>query len=157
MGLFLRLFLCGLPILLLDSVSKWLIYHSSQLPLPIFKNFFGIDLSLSLITNRGAALGLFSNFQIPLLLFRIVVILLLFVMICRKKNRDLFFPLALIIFGAIGNVGDFFIYGFVIDFIQCTFWGYPFPLFNVADICISLGVLWFFLLSTFRKKHFAKS
>jgi len=50
-------------------------------------------------------------------------------------------PLTMIIAGAVGNVVDSFVYGHVIDMVHFVFWGYSFPVFNVADSCIFLGVV----------------
>ncbi|MCH9609173.1 MAG: Lipoprotein signal peptidase [Chlamydiales bacterium] len=145
--------LLGLPLLFVDFASKWAVFNHLKQAVPVFQNFLGIDFAISLTFNRGAAWGLFSDFQVPLLVIRMAVIVGLLVYLVRNKDHRLFLPLVLISFGAIGNVMDFFLYGFVIDFLQFNFWGYHFPLFNIADTAISVGVIWLFILSTFLKKH----
>ena len=55
---------------------------------------------------------------------------------------------SLILGGAIGNLIDRICFGHVIDFIHCTFWGYEFPIFNIADSCITIGVLSLLLFSS---------
>ncbi len=47
--------------------------------------------------------------------------------------------LSLVLGGAIGNVIDRVIHGYVIDFIQVLIMGWPFPSFNVADSAITVG------------------
>ena len=47
--------------------------------------------------------------------------------------------LALILGGALGNVIDRFIHGYVVDFLQFHYAGWAFPSFNVADSAISIG------------------
>ncbi len=152
------LFLVGLGALFVDFWTKAFIYYGHlSLPYPIFHNWLGIDFQLSLTYNRGAAWGLFSSFQTPLLILRLVVIVaLILYLVFAKKSRGYAFPLVLIIAGAIGNVVDYFLYGFVIDFLSFNFWGYPFPIFNLADTFITVGVAWLLLAAIFTKKNDVK-
>lgn len=121
--------------------------------IPVFKNFLGIDFCLNLVTNQGAAWGFLSSFSVSLLFLRIFAIgALFFYMLFSKKTVGLHFPLILIIAGALGNVVDCFIYGHVIDMFHFILWGYDFPVFNIADTVIFLGVMWMILLSFFYTK-----
>ncbi len=54
-------------------------------------------------------------------------------------------PLALIVGGAIGNLIDRIRFGAVVDFLDFHIGGYHWPAFNIADICICVGVAWFLL------------
>jgi len=118
----------------------------------IFKNFLGIEFSLSHSTNTGAAWGMFSDYTSFLVVIRILLIIGLAVYFFFYNRNDAFqWPLALIISGAIGNVVDFFVYGYVIDMIHFVFWGYDYPLFNIADSCIFVGVACWIFLSFFEK------
>jgi signal peptidase II len=63
-------------------------------------------------------------------------------------------PIWLVLTGALGNALDYCLYGHVIDFLHFTFWGYSFPIFNIADSCIFLGVL--MLILTPQKSKEAK-
>lgn len=154
----------GMGVLFLDFWTKAYIFNffpfSEYTPglypyggIEVFRNFFGIECSLSLAINRGAAWGVFSQFQTVLLYLRIVVVLgmiLYLIFFNSKKSAEL--PFVLIITGAIGNILDYFLYGFVIDFIHFKFWGYDFPVFNIADSAISLGVAWLFIIACLQKK-----
>lgn len=102
--------------------------------IPVF-SFGGITFSLNYIVNTGAAWGVFAAYSGWLFLCRMGIILALVFFVPKK------FPVWLVVTGAIGNVIDYFLYGHVIDFLHFTFWGYSFPIFNVADSCISLGIL----------------
>ncbi|MCH9627664.1 MAG: Lipoprotein signal peptidase [Chlamydiales bacterium] len=148
----------GLSVLLLDFLSKAYVYH--VLPfydactglrcyeIPVFNNFLGVDFSIGLAFNRGAAWGMFANFQIVLLVIRMGVILgMLVYLFFLNQNRAADVPLVLIVSGAIGNVVDFFLYGFVIDFLQFNFWGYRFAVFNLADTAITIGVVGLFIVA----------
>ncbi|MEZ5315033.1 MAG: signal peptidase II [Chlamydiales bacterium] len=155
----------GLSLLFIDFFTKSYIYHifpfynslGPSYHSPVDLNFFGIHLSITLVFNKGAAWGFFSRFQLSLILVRLVVILgIFFYLFFINKKRYIIFPLLLIIAGALGNVVDFFLYGCVIDFIQLNFWGYHFPVFNLADTWITMGVIWFFLVNLMhRKKSYA--
>lgn len=154
-----KFLLIGLIILTADAVTKWL----TQMYIPlmdhrfpvypyggigIFKNILGIEFSISYLQNTGAAWGQFSNYQLPLLILRFVFIagLLAYLFFVNKHpNRQI--PLILIITGAIGNVIDYFLYGHVIDMFHFILWGYDFPVFNVADAAISIGIIWLLLTS----------
>jgi signal peptidase II len=97
--------------------------------------------------NKGAAWGFFASMQLILLWARCAIILVLFLYLFLAKFsflRNL--ALVGILSGAIGNVLDFFIYGHVVDMFYFRFWGYSFPVFNVADASIFCGALLLFLL-----------
>jgi signal peptidase II len=143
----------GMALLFLDFVTKAYVYNilpfydsckgSVCSDLVVFKNWYGIDFMITLATNTGAAWGFFANFQILLLIVRVLIIggmfCYLFFFNCRSSYT---IPLIVILAGAFGNVIDFFLYGSVVDFLHFTFWGYHFPVFNFADSCITIGVLW---------------
>lgn len=151
--------LIGLIILLADVVTKWLTH--AHIPLMdyrfpvypyggvgVFEDFFGIEFSISHAINKGAAWGSFSAYQVPLLLLRLCFIggLITYLFFFNKHTSKVI-PLILIIAGAIGNVADYFIYGHVIDMFHFVLWGYDFPVFNIADTSISIGIAWLFLSS----------
>lgn len=121
----------------------------------IFQNVFGgIDLSLGYVENYGAAFGLFSQFPTALLMLRIVVIASIFVwFFFIPKKRSYSFEIVLILGGALGNIFDMLRQEYVIDFINVHLFGYPFPLFNVADACITVGAVILF----FKEIIFAKN
>ncbi|MEX0961986.1 MAG: signal peptidase II [Simkaniaceae bacterium] len=161
--LFEALFLISF-IVLVDMGSKWLALKyispmsraSSIFPydgIGIFQNFFGMDFSLNLVFNKGMAWGLFSHQPQLLLVFRLLLILSLFLFIFFKnEKRSHDFPLIMIFSGAVGNVVDFLLHGYVVDIFYFNFWGYsPFAIFNVADFFISIGIL-FVILQSFLPK-----
>lgn len=125
----------------------------------VFQNFFGIDFCLNNVGNRGAAWGMFGSMQIPLLIFRIIVTLgLVGYLFLSPKSKPHHIPLTLVIAGALGNVVDYFIYGHVIDMFHFVFWGYSYPVFNIADSAIFCGVAWMLLQPmNAKKRHVAAS
>ncbi len=120
---------------------------------PIFSDFLGISFSLNTAFNTGAAWGLFSDY--PGILFFIRISLILGVgLFIYFFQRSLFktIPFWAVLAGAVGNALDYLLYGHVIDFFHFIFWGYSFPIFNIADSCISLGVLGLLFLERRYKK-----
>jgi signal peptidase II len=127
-------------IIFLDRVTK--IFFTDLLSvnesLPIFANI----LRMTLVHNTGIAFGLFRNqglvfFVIPF----IALVLLIFNIFYYKNNGDLsrmyIVGFSLILSGAIGNLVDRIMYGYVIDFIDFRIW----PVFNIADCAITIGAV----------------
>jgi signal peptidase II len=102
----------------------------------------GIDFSINQVLNRGAAWGIFSQYQDLLIYLRLVLIgaVVVYLAFFNASVARAFF-LTLVVAGALGNVIDYFKYGYVIDFFHFKFWGYSYPLFNIADIAICVGVI----------------
>lgn len=155
--------LIAASILFFDQLTKWAVFlylptiHSEPYVypyggIPVFKDILGIEFSLNHMTNSGAAWGIFGNHQFPLVILRIFLILGLCVyLFCYNREKSRRLPLMLIIAGAIGNVCDYFIYGHVIDMFHFTMGRFDFPIFNVADAAISVGIGWLFVLSFLKK------
>lgn len=159
-----KLFLLIISILALDFLSKGMINFYIQ-PIQhapnffpfggvsVFQNFFGIDFCIHHVTNRGAAWGIGSGLQDLLLIVRIAVVVgLIAYLRLSPKAREYRFPLAMIVAGGLGNILDYFIYGHVIDMFHLFFWGYSYPVFNIADASIFLGIVWLLVHSFMRRK-----
>ncbi|HAB98255.1 MAG TPA: signal peptidase II [Parachlamydiales bacterium] len=107
-----------------------------------------VTFSLNLVTNTGAAWGIFAQYTGALFIVRLAIICgLIFFLALFNKGKMPGFPMWLIVTGAFGNVFDYWRYGRVIDFLHFTFWGASFPVFNLADSYITLGALSLFLLT----------
>ncbi len=91
------------------------------------------------LNNYGVSLGIFYGKLI--IIYVVVIIALIILFKLKKDNRDKIVNLGflLIIAGALGNVLDRIIHGFVIDYIKLNF--INFPIFNFADVLITLGVV----------------
>lgn len=142
-------YLIALIVFLLDQGTKYLI--SSRLDIgeqiPVLGNFF-------LITshrNRGAAFSILQDQRWFLILVTVVVVVGIVWYLSKIKNtrRLLSTALALVLGGAIGNFLDRSLTGEVVDFLQLNFGSYTFPIFNVADSCIVIGVALIILDSFF--------
>ena len=107
----------------------------------VFQNFLGIDFDIHFVMNKGSAWGVMSDYPGILLALRILIVfaLLIYTLFFNKQKwRQV--PFLLIFTGAAANIFDSFYYGAVIDMFHFTLWGYSFPVFNVADTLIFLGV-----------------
>jgi signal peptidase II len=135
-----------LGIVLLDQVTKILVAQKIALytRIPVVPSFF----DLTHLRNPGAAFSLFAQapewFRQPFFfLVTGIAIVALLLFLHRAKNEGLFLTIAVsgILAGAIGNLIDRIVYGEVIDFLL-LYWGeYHWPAFNVADSCITIGVI----------------
>lgn len=109
---------------------------------------FGVNFNLTLATNTGAAWGIGASWPVELLILRLllisIILIYLFSASCPAVWKT---PLALALGGAISNVKDYFIWGHVIDMIHFVFWGYDYPVFNLADSVIFCAVAYMFFKS----------
>ncbi len=139
-------------ILLLDQVTKLAVDHSLALhqSVPIIEGFF----HLTYVRNTGAAFGFLANapeaFRVPFFFITTGVAVGVLLMFLRRVETDaplLLFALSGVLGGALGNLLDRLYYGEVIDFLDFHWRGYHWPAFNVADSCITLGMVGLFFCS----------
>ena len=135
-----RLFLIGIIpfIFLLDRFSKiWICGHFS--PGEGWLIWPGI-FHLTLVHNTGAAFGILKNYGFILIIVSIVCAAALAIYlrhaILTNSVTIRSFASALVMAGALGNLTDRLRYGYVIDFLDFRIW----PVFNIADTSISVGV-----------------
>lgn len=133
-------YLIALIAFLVDQGTKYLIATKLELgdQIPVIGNFF-------LITshrNRGAAFGILQGQQWFFILVTVVVVAGIVWYMNKVKGTRKLLPVALslVLGGAIGNFLDRILTGEVVDFLQFNFGSYTFPIFNVADSCIVIGV-----------------
>jgi signal peptidase II len=136
--------LVTIPLLVLDQASK--LYVRSHMTLyesiPIIRNF--VDITYT--RNAGAAFSMFTNlppwfrgaFLFSLSIAAIVALLVLLTKSDRFTPTSIGF--ALILAGASGNLIDRAVRGEVVDFIRVHYYALNYPIFNVADSAISVGV-----------------
>jgi signal peptidase II len=145
--------LITIPVLVLDQLTKMLVRERMDLyqSIPLVPHF--LDLTYTL--NPGAAFSLFTGlppwlrlaFLVAMNLGAIVVLTILLARSVRVDFNTVAF--ALIIAGAAGNVIDRGIRGEVIDFIRVHYYGWSYPIFNVADSAITIGVALILIASFF--------
>ena len=149
-------FIIILSIFLLDRISKILIINISEeiKNNEIYQSEF---INFQLIWNEGIAFGLLSfendfiYHSISLLIT--LIILILITMLIKSKNVEKI-GFALISGGAIGNLFDRIMFKSVPDFIDFHINNFHWFIFNIADIFITIGVLWLILAEFFVKKKY---
>lgn len=107
--------------------------------------------------NTGAAFSFLADaggWQQSLFLgLAIIISVIICCLIARNSNKTLLcFGLTLVLSGAIGNAIDRFNLGMVVDFLDFHAFGYHWPAFNVADICICLGAFIVVIYEFFKQK-----
>ena len=140
-------------LLTLDLVSKHLIDKSLG-TVGASKEIIHGFISFIYIHNSGAAWGIFSGRPIFLIIISIIVIALFiaFYVLRLRKFKDkislwLSVSLGFIAGGCFGNLIDRIAFGYVRDFINFDFMN--FPVFNVADICLTVGIILLFIYFIF--------
>ncbi|MBU5348905.1 signal peptidase II [Paenibacillus sp. LC231] len=134
-------YLIAFVLFLIDQGTKYLIASNLEMyeQIPVIGDFFLITSS----RNRGAAFGILQD---QLWFFIIVTLIVVggIVWYLRKVSKEgrklLPTALALVLGGALGNFIDRLLMGEVVDFLQFNFGSYTFPIFNIADSCIVIGV-----------------
>ncbi|MGX7347673.1 signal peptidase II [Aerococcus vaginalis] len=123
----------------LDQLVKWLTVH--QFPVGSGQPLIPGVLSLFHIQNHGAAWGIFEGKMWFFFIVTVVVVGCLLWMLHTQTIEERWYSLslALIIAGAIGNFIDRMCLGYVVDMFKTEF--IDFPIFNVADIAITCGVI----------------
>ncbi len=128
----------------IDRITKLMIVnHSHELPVKIIKDFF----TITYVKNPGVAFGWFPDWRLPPILMALTMILIItyYSLKLPEEERITRWALALLVGGAVGNLYDRVVYGFVVDFFLFRFGTYDFPVFNIADIIIDLGVFMLFI------------
>jgi len=129
-----------LLLIILDLFTKQLIINYIQLHEFIVINFF---IDLTHIHNFGVSFGLFSGYISFWILALIGLLIVFFIYYLMLTSNDKFEKIGLfiIIGGALSNILDRLIHGYVIDFISIHYNKFYWPAFNLADIYITIGIL----------------
>lgn len=132
-----KVYIISFIIFIIDLLSKILVLGIDKTPITIINNFFYINK----IFNTGAAFSLFTGNNFILIIIAIAVL----IYIDRKviddiKSKISVISISMLIGGIIGNLFDRIVYGKVIDFLSFKFGTYSFPVFNLADTFICIGI-----------------
>lgn len=131
----------ALAFLVIDQLSKefvrsWVAAHGL-----FFVHIIPGVVHLEYVENTGVAFGLASGFGYAFVLLAAVVVVAVVIYLLRapRISRCEVVGLGMLVGGAVGNAIDRAVHGFVTDFIATTF--IDFPVFNIADIGITVGVV----------------
>lgn len=152
----LRWVILSIIVIIIDLGTKYLASQNLTYGQPVeVLPFF----NLTLLHNYGAAFSFLSNsnttWQVVVLSgIALIVAIVIFVWLTRlPKNKNLTVcALALILGGALGNVYDRMIHGYVVDFLDFHINNYHWPAFNIADSAICIGAVILILMSFKSKK-----
>jgi signal peptidase II len=134
-------YIIALFVILLDQVTKWLIVSRMNYgdSITIIENMFYITSH----RNRGAAWGILQGQMWLFYVITLIVIVAItyYIQKAAKGKWLLGVSLSLMLGGAIGNFIDRVFCKEVVDFIHTYIFGYNFPVFNIADSSLVIGVI----------------
>lgn len=137
-----KIFLISLIFFLIDQIIKLFVLKYLTV-LNVIPGF----LSLVYSENKGVAFSMLWGNRWIIILISILLVSVLFTIINKeylKKEKDNNinnFTYGILIGGIFGNLFDRVLRGYVIDYVALKFFDYSFPIFNLADIFITIGVI----------------
>ena len=139
--------------ILLDQITKYYVAHNfiQGARQKVIDGFF----YLTYVRNTGAGFSILQGQRwVFIILTFIALPLFIYLYVKSDPGHKLErFAYLLLISGTIGNFIDRVVYGSVVDFLDFIIFGYDFPVFNVADIFITVGVGLYLLLTLLETKH----
>ncbi|MBT2665882.1 signal peptidase II [Bacillus sp. ISL-4] len=133
-------YLIALLVIALDQLTKWMIVKKMEYgeSIEIIENL----LYITSHRNRGAAWGILQGqmWFFYIITIAVIVGLVYYIQKMAKESILLGVALALMLGGAIGNFIDRVARQEVVDFVHTYIFSYSFPVFNVADAALSIGV-----------------
>ena len=135
-----KTYIIAVLVLIIDQVSKSVIEAFVNLneSIQVIKDFFYI----TVVHNTGGAWSIFSNHSYLFIIASVVAIVLLIkFMFGFKNNLRNNLAFAFLFGGIFSNLADRIFLGYVRDFLDFKLFGYNYPIFNIADITIVVGVI----------------
>jgi signal peptidase II len=130
------LFLPAVIVVVLDQLTKHFFWNNGQ-NYELIPGYFNI----ALVKNAGAAFGMFQGARVFFVIASSIAVVLIVYLGLRlpKEQRSRRVLLGLILGGAVGNLIDRVASGQVTDFIQIGVAGHYWPVFNIADMGVTIG------------------
>ena len=141
----------------LDQLTKYFAINNLKDltdEVPVINKVFG----LYYVENKGISFSMLSSKMSLIIIITMIIMLLMVFVLIRTPKTVYFMPfsivMSVIIGGAAGNMLDRILRGYVVDFIMLDF--INFPIFNVADIFVTLGliILVFLIIFKYKDKDF---
>lgn len=146
-------YLFALIVIGIDQVTKWIVIQQMELheSITVIDNFFYITSH----RNAGAAWGILQGQMIFFYVITVIVMigLIYFMEKHAKDNKLTAVALSFMLGGAIGNFIDRLFRKEVVDFLDVLIFKYDFPIFNVADSALVVGVVLFFIATMIEEKN----
>lgn len=134
-------YIIAVIIILIDQVTKWLVVTKMELyeQIPIIDNFF----YLTSHRNKGAAWGILQGQMLFFYIVTIIVVIgiIYYMQKYARESKLLAYSLSLVLGGAIGNFIDRLFRKEVVDFFDFIIFTYDYPIFNIADAALVVGVI----------------
>ena len=147
-----KIILISILTLIIDIFTKQIVLNTliEDQSITIIKDFF----SITFAKNTGVAFS-FLEGRIPFIIIMTTIVIFFILKYLKTTTINKYESICygLIIGGAIGNLIDRIIYGYVIDFFDFNLLGYSFPVFNLADTAIVIGVIILFILSLIESRN----
>lgn len=128
-------------VVLFDQLSKIIVDSNMNLgqKIPLIPGFF----NFTYVQNTGAAWSMLEGKQVFFYIISIVALVMMFLFYRNSETQDRWtrFGLTLMMAGTIGNFIDRLLFQHVRDFIDFVIFGYDFPVFNIADMALCIGVV----------------
>lgn len=141
--LYLKLLVIALVAIALDQATKTFALRNFEPPVELIDGV----LTLRLAYNSGGAFGFMQGVPEFFLIATLVTAIVIVLWVPKLEQPGWIAPLGLVLGGGLGNVSDRVFRdtgGRVVDFIDLQVW----PVFNVADMCIVIGVGWILLVGS---------
>lgn len=135
-----KTYIIAVLILIIDQVSKSVIeiFFNLNESVPVIKDFFYITVA----HNTGGAWSIFSNHSyLFIIASEIAIVLLIKFMFGFKNNLRNNIAFASLFGGIFSNLADRIFLGYVRDFLDFKILVYDYPIFNIADVAIVVGVI----------------
>ena len=142
----------ALFLILIDQLTKWVVVQTMTIAQSI--EVIPGWLYWTSYRNKGAAWGMLEGQMYFFFAITLLVIVGLIYFLHKEVNgyRLLGYSVGLLLAGAIGNFIDRLFRGEVVDFIDTYPFGYNFPIFNVADMALTFGVIFMIIAVLFEEK-----
>ncbi|MTH52658.1 lipoprotein signal peptidase [Bacillus mangrovi] len=138
-------YIIAIAVIILDQLTKWLVVQNLEIgeQIPVIEGFFYITSH----RNEGAAWGILQGQMWFFYIVTVIVMAALIYYIQKfvTKAGLLGTALGLMLGGAIGNFIDRVLHQKVVDFVQTIIFSYNFPIFNIADSALCIGVALLFI------------
>ncbi len=133
-----KIFLITSFSIVIDQIIKYIVSNCLS-KVTIIPNF----ISLVYAQNNGVAFSMLSGKRVFIILASLILVYILVYMLNKEKEKNalIIWSYGILFGGIFGNLIDRIIRGVVVDYISISIVGYYFPIFNLADVLITIGVI----------------
>ncbi|MEE1056912.1 MAG: signal peptidase II [Acutalibacteraceae bacterium] len=131
-------FIAAVLIVVIDQLLKLLVVNTIKTGGSV--EILGGLVNFQYVENRGMAFGMLKDCRWVFIIFTVIVVVgvIIYMIKTKPQSKFLLTSLALILGGGVGNLIDRIFLGYVVDYIQLSFFS---PVCNFADYCITIGTV----------------